>query len=208
MSDMSNREAILVGVGAVGMMAAALLGTYIGGAYMQQEVIKADVREGRIMRHVIEQNPNATIKDFNGFARSLLEISNKYQLDYRLIMALIDKESQFNPKAVGKAGEVGLMQIMPDTADKVAQGLKLIIVPPKKKIGGGYSELGSLGEPRFNMLIGVAYLAERIQKFGDVPTGLRAYNRGDTTAREYRPLDRYAEGVALRYVSLVPRMPQ
>jgi soluble lytic murein transglycosylase-like protein len=204
---MSNREAILVGVGALGMIGAAILGTHVGGSYMQQEAIQADVRESRIMRHVIEQNPNATIKDFNGFARSLLEISNKYKLDYRLIMALIDKESQFNPKAVGKAGEIGLMQIMPDTGTKVAQSLKLILVLPTKK-PGGYSDLGSLGDPRFNMMIGVAYLAERIQRFGDVPTGLRAYNRGDATAREWRPLDRYAEGVALRYVSLVPRMPQ
>ncbi|MCH2176514.1 MAG: transglycosylase SLT domain-containing protein [Lentisphaeria bacterium] len=40
-------------------------------------------------------------------------MANKYDVPPELLMALIDTESKFQPDAVGKAGEYGLMQIMP-----------------------------------------------------------------------------------------------
>ena len=188
-------------------MGAWYFGNSTGSSAAVQTALVLDARETRIMEHVIERNPDATIKDFSGFPRTLLSVSAKYNLDYRLIMALIDKESEFNPKAVGRAGEIGLMQIMPDTAKLLTITLKLDWTPPTPKKGGGYATLGTLGNPQANIEIGVAFLAERIEKFGDVKTGLRAYNRGDAAARQHRPGDRYAEGVALNYMALVPRMP-
>lgn len=207
---MTKAEGFIMG-GVALALAGGMLGAMIGSDYTErkihgQEKVR-DAREASIMGHVIERNPDASIKDFGNFAPALLRISAKHGQDYRLIMALIEKESQFRPKAVGRDGEIGLMQIMPDTARLVAQGTGITYVPPTKK-DGKYVTLGSLADPENNLEIGVAFLAERIKKFGDVPTGLQAYNRGDAKAREYRPHDDYAKAIAFNYVALVPRLPE
>ncbi len=210
---MLSTKIILTGI-AVGSATALLFGGGVlagfrfGTAKTESNAQLSDEREKRIMAHIVERNPNATIKEFSGFPRALLMLSQRYDLDYRLVMALIDKESQFDPKAIGKSGEIGLMQLMPATAALVASRLKLVYLTPIKRPSGGYSDLGSLGDARLNLEIGTAFLAERIQKFGDIPTGLRAFNRGDAQAKEHRPLDRYAEGVTFAYVALIPRLPQ
>jgi soluble lytic murein transglycosylase len=49
-------------------------------------------------------------------ARALIETSNKFQMDPKFLMAVIQQESKWNPLAVGLHGEIGLMQIKPDTA--------------------------------------------------------------------------------------------
>ncbi|MCF6209068.1 MAG: transglycosylase SLT domain-containing protein, partial [Ghiorsea sp.] len=40
----------------------------------------------------------------------------QHRLDYKLLQAIIDTESAFNPQAYSKAGAIGLMQLMPQTA--------------------------------------------------------------------------------------------
>jgi soluble lytic murein transglycosylase-like protein len=195
--------AILVAVGL-----GVCFGAWVEDQWAVQAAHALDVRHTRIMAHVEERNPDALLHDFKNFPTILLRVSAVYGHDYRLLMALIEKESQFNSKAVGKAGEIGLMQIMPDTAKLVAAGLKIDYVPPTKRKDGGYASLGSLGDTEFNLTVGAAFLAERIKKFGDVPTGLQGYNRGDAKARENRPHDDYAKAVAFTYIALVQRLPQ
>jgi soluble lytic murein transglycosylase-like protein len=195
----------------MGVMALATMGgwfAYHAGVNQEKSAVTySDAQESQIMAHVVDRNPNATIKDFEGFPRALLLVARQHRLDYRLIMALIDQESRFDPQAIGKSGEIGLMQLMPETARLTALGTGIPYVPAVKKLGGGYTNLGNLADPKINMKLGVAFLAGRIEKFGNIPTGLRAYNRGDANAKIHRPLDRYAESVALKYVSLVPRLP-
>lgn len=209
---MRAKDSVMAMIITVLCVVVGVAGWYSGSEFEARQARKAaqsaDSRHARIMAHVVERNPNATIKDFSGFAPALMRISAAYGMDYRLVMALIDKESQFNPKAVGAAGEIGLMQMLPSTAILVAQGLKRMdFIPPTKK-DGKYVTLGSLGEPEYAMLLGVAFLDERIKKFGDVPTGLQAFNRGDARAREHWPHDDYASSIAFKFVALVPRFPQ
>jgi soluble lytic murein transglycosylase-like protein len=183
-------------------------GIWVGMIRTLGQTKETDVREERVIGWVVERNPQATIKDFQGFARMLIDESAGAGVDYRLTMAIIDKESQFNPWAVGRAGEIGLMQVMPATARMVVDATKMTdYVPPTVLKAGGYSDLGSLGDPLMNVRIGLSHLKGQVAKFGTTPTALRAYNRGDKNARTHMPLDRYAEDVAFRLVAIVQAIP-
>lgn len=204
MSKRTRDLAIGVGV-SLGLVVLAVTAQYAFNAGARAEAMRnaervkqADVIEAKVMEFVLKRNPDATIRDFQDFPRVLLSESRDAGLDFRLVMALIDKESQFNPRAVGKAGEIGLMQVMPDTGAKVAKALKLAFEPPKGK------ELGTLAVPKYNLRIGIRFLKDRMDEFGGVTEiALRGYNRGPMTAREHRPADRYAEDIALKYMMLV-----
>jgi soluble lytic murein transglycosylase-like protein len=90
-----------------------------------------------------------------------------------LLRAQITQESKFNPNAVGKAGEIGLTQVLPSTAKK--PGFGMAGVDPE-----------TLRDPEQNILFGAKYLAARGQAAGvkdwnnpeEVAKGLRAYNGG------------------------------
>ncbi len=89
-----------------------------------------------------------------------------YQLDPRLVEAVIHVESRGNPDAVSPKGARGLMQIMPDTAR-----------------GYGYDP-GKLFDPDYNRMAGHAILSDYINKaHGDVRMGLMMYNAGEAGVR-------------------------
>jgi soluble lytic murein transglycosylase-like protein len=176
----------------------------------QAAVTKEDARERKIVAWIVDRNPRATIKDFAGFPKILIEESERAGLDYRLVMAVIDKESGFKPDAVGASGEIGLMQIMPLTAEDVVREVKgkFKYVPPTPgKNGSRYNSLGSLADPATNVRIGIAHLKWQLDKYADPVTALRSYNRGDAAAKQNRPRDQYAEDVAKAYLKIVRSMP-
>jgi soluble lytic murein transglycosylase len=203
---MSRLKNLAVGIGAaLGLVALAAVAQYAFNAGERAEAARgaervkvSDAVEAKIMEIVLKRNPDAPYRDFVDFPRVLLTESKTAGLDFRLVMALIDKESQFNPRAIGKAGEIGLMQVMPDTGAKVAKALDIKFEAPSK------GSLGTLGVPKYNLRIGIRFLKDRVDEFGGVnEVALRGYNRGPMTAREHRPNDRYAEEVALKYMMFV-----
>ncbi|HVQ74825.1 MAG TPA: transglycosylase SLT domain-containing protein [Candidatus Binatia bacterium] len=158
--------------------------------------------EQKITAVIVERNPQATIREFGDFPRALLDVAEASGLDFRILLAMADKESGFRPDAVGRAGEIGLMQILPATAEMVVKRLGLEYTPPGPARNGTYASLGSLADPRFNVRVGAEYLRWQIDRFGLNATALRAYNRNPDKATEHRPLDRYAEDVSIRYLVL------
>ena len=107
----------------------------------------------------------------NSYSKKYVEFVNQESLcngvNPNLIFAIIKQESNFNEKAVSKVGAVGLMQLMPQTAEWVAQqnGLQYI-----------YSKLF---EPSFNIKIGTMYFKYLLNKFNDIKFALCAYNAGE-----------------------------
>lgn len=71
-------------------------------------------------------------------------LQNKY--DPVFLLAVIRTESRFNPKAVGTAGEIGLMQIKPSTAEWIC-----------KKSGFAWKGAKALKDPVYNLQIGAMY---------------------------------------------------
>ena len=152
---------------------------------------------------IITKNPNATIKEFRGFPSHLLAMARLHELDFRLVLAMCDKESEMNPRAVSPKGAIGLCQIMPATAAAIVknQGETFKYVPPLK------GNLGSLGEPSFNVTIAILYLKDQIAQFGLNRAALQAYNRGPAKAQQWWPTDHYAGEVALLTLAVHKALP-
>ena len=69
------------------------------------------------------------------------EYAEKYDFDWRLIVAQMYQESRFDPEAVSYAGAEGLMQIMPETAEDLKTR---DVYDPKSSIASGVRYLGML----------------------------------------------------------------
>lgn len=81
-------------------------------------------------------------------------------IDPRLAVALAFQESGFKPDAVGAAGEIGLMQVRPTTAEML-----------------GFSA-DDLKDPAKNIEIGLTYLKQGLDRFGDPVLAVAGYNAG------------------------------
>jgi soluble lytic murein transglycosylase-like protein len=99
----------------------------------------------------------------------LREASNKLSIDYELLQALIVTESGFSSTAVSPKGAIGLMQIMPATAERYG------LVTDRK---GTVEE--KLTDPKTNIRIGSRYLSDLIQMFpGQLDLAVASYNAGE-----------------------------
>lgn len=98
----------------------------------------------------------------------------QYGVPFDLAHAVVKVESNFNPKARGSAGEVGLMQIKPATA---------------RMMGYSGSKRG-LFDPETNIKFGMKYLAMAHELSGGVTCGtILRYNAGHG-ARKMNPVSR------------------
>ncbi|MBX9766389.1 MAG: lytic transglycosylase domain-containing protein [Bdellovibrionales bacterium] len=99
---------------------------------------------------------------------AIFRSASKYQVDPLFIVSMIEQESQFNLKALGRHGEIGLLQIKPKTAEWAA-----------KKLGLELISANDLWNPEINLDISVAYLKHLQTVFSRLPLShLDAYNRG------------------------------
>lgn len=97
-------------------------------------------------------------------------------LDPALVLAVIRAESSGKPEAVSPAGARGLMQLMPPTAQEVAE-----------RAGIPYSGPDALFDPELNVRLGTLYLARMRRQFGgDRYLFLAAYNAGPGHIRRLR----------------------
>ena len=107
-------------------------------------------------------------------AHAVLQESLEHDLDPVFLLAVIKRESRFNPLAIGSHGEIGLMQIRPNTAKWIA-----------KKYNLPWSGNAMLKNPNMNIKIGAAYFSF-LRKSFKANGGLyvSAYNMGPKKTRE------------------------
>ncbi len=65
---------------------------------------------------VLEQNPKLTDEQAENIVKWVLLYSQRYDVNHRLVFALIKWESWFDPSCVSRSGAIGLTQLMPGTA--------------------------------------------------------------------------------------------
>lgn len=115
-------------------------------------------------------------------------------LDPAFVIAVAAAESAFNVKAVSRKGALGLMQVMPATAERYG-------VATRPASEGEHAAM----EPKVNAQIGTRYLADLLRMFdGDKELALAAYNAGEGAVIKYgRRIPPYPE--TQQYVEKVMR---
>lgn len=100
-------------------------------------------------------------------------IAREEGMDEALVRAVVQVESGGNPNAVSPKGAMGLMQLMPHTAEAMG--------------------VGNPFDPEQNLRGGVRLLKRLLNEFGDVRLALAAYNAGGPSVRQHRGIPPHAE---------------
>jgi len=100
--------------------------------------------------------------------------SDRFGVDPILVRAVIQVESNFDPKSISRRGARGLMQLMPKTAQRY--------------------NVRNIFDPQENIRGGIHYLADLLQMFPhDLPRTLAAYNAGENAVLKYAGIPPFDE---------------
>lgn len=100
--------------------------------------------------------------------------SIKYNVPLNLLKAIGKAESDFNPKAVSKAGAQGVMQLMPKTAEELG--------------------VTDAFDPEQNIMGGAKYISDLLKRYdGDTKLALAAYNAGMGNVKKYGGIPPFEE---------------
>lgn len=115
----------------------------------------------------------------NEYSTEIETAARENGIDPYLVCAVIKVESNFNADAVSSAGAVGLMQIMPKTAEWLAG------------LDGSVSTAAQLYEPEYNIRLGCRYLRFLLDHWEwDVYKAVASYNAGQNNVAQW-----LAEGI-------------
>jgi soluble lytic murein transglycosylase-like protein len=103
-------------------------------------------------------------------------ITKQYKVEPALVHAVIKAESNYNAHAVSPAGAIGLMQLMPATAQDY-----------------GVDDPESLFDPVINITAGIRHLSRLLRKYRNISHALAAYNAGEGAVARYRRSVTYLE---------------
>jgi soluble lytic murein transglycosylase-like protein len=131
----------------------------------------------------LPQPPAATAVLPVPFADLIRAASQKYAVDQELIASVILVESNFNPRAVSPRNARGLMQLLPETAQRFA--------------------VADVFDPSQNIDAGTRYLKELLELYKqDLRLTLAAYNAGPDRVERFGGVPPFAETVSyVRHVT-------
>lgn len=126
-----------------------------------------------------------------GYWDLVQEQSARYALDPYLVVALIREESAFGERVVSSSGAVGLMQLLPTTANGMVNN------------AGKPAEPVNLDVPPTNIALGTRYLAMMIEEFkGNWARALAAYNAGPNQVRRW--MGRLGDRIDEEFIEEIP----
>jgi soluble lytic murein transglycosylase len=114
--------------------------------------------------------------------KQLYQLAGEYKIDPLLLASIIKTESGFNPYASSKKGALGLMQLVPATAEAMAAELKI-----------DYQDQEDLYREDVNLRLGTHYFSKLLKaNNGHLVLTLAAYNAGPTKVKSWS-LDSYGK---------------
>lgn len=133
-------------------------------------------------------------------AETIEREARRHGYDPLFVQAMIEIESTCRPNARSRMGAIGLIQVKPGTARAVAEDAGL-----------EWEGAHSLYDPDFNVRVGLHYLNQLEERFGDPHTAIGAYNLGPTRAARLGATvarsTRYVKKILQRYEDLLARQP-
>lgn len=147
--------------------------------------------EAEIYFFILRLSDSMNQSNARKLAKLIVEECENYEnLDPLLILAVIQIESEFSPKAKSHRGAIGLMQVMPGTGEYIA-----------KEMGIDYNGRKSLYDPFINVRLGIHYLSFLTERYDSTENALDAYNYGPTNFEKAKSSDTYRK--QSRYVKKV-----
>ncbi len=119
--------------------------------------------------------------------------AKKHNVPVSLILAIIRQESQFKPNARSPADAFGLMQLIPETARRVAKSQKI-----------DFDKAELLYRPEINIALGVAYISELLREFNNsMPLAIASYNAGKAAVKKWLSIKANTIPAKARFPQLV-----
>ncbi len=103
------------------------------------------------------------------YVEFIQEAAEEHQVNPYWIIAMVKCESDFDPEAVSSAGAVGLMQIMEETAEEIAQ---------RGLVDSERYSPENLTDPETNINYGTAYMRYLVERYHEMNPAIAAYNAG------------------------------
>ena len=133
------------------------------------EGVKKEEVVSRIAGYVQDENAELRDEELNTISEMVYDESMRYNVDYRLVLALMKIESNFRCDVVSKQGARGLLQVKPALAKYIAE-----------EMGIKWTGDKTLDKPGENIMIGVRALSRLIEDYQSTDMALHAYHVGPT----------------------------
>ncbi len=146
-------------------------------SYTLLEVKKSAKRTSNLPRvNVYSTKPKKPHKKIvnSPYDATIKAIARQYGVDHKIIKAMVQVESAFQPSAISPKGARGLMQLMPGTARRYG--------------------VNNSFDPIQNLLGGVKYFKDLLKLFNNnLRLALAAYNAGEAAVQKYKGIPPYKE---------------
>jgi soluble lytic murein transglycosylase-like protein len=122
-----------------------------------------------VREHLLEhqRRTGLTRGEIADLALTIVSEARRHRMDPALVLAVMHVESRYDAFAVSSKDAMGLMQIIPSTGEELAA-----------QLGIRWKGPNTLFDPTTNVRIGVAYLQQLRDRYGNLSTALAAYNWG------------------------------
>jgi len=157
----------------------------LGAATLQAQVHLLVKRDGsKVISNFGSSSASSHGSDWNWWAKQrdrrsrfdayIEQYAAQYRVDPTFVRAVIQVESDFNPRCLSNKGARGLMQLMPETARQYG--------------------VRNMFDPEENIRGGVHNLADLLKRYGgDLNRVLAAYNAGEGAVSKYGGIPPYEE---------------